>query len=44
MLFFYLAYFASLLETSNVNENSRACKCARRKKKGCDCLKRGCKD
>ena len=25
MLSFYLAYFASLLETSDVNENRRAC-------------------
>ena len=44
MLLFYLAYFASLLDTSDVNENPRACNRARRKKKGCDCLKRWCKD
>ena len=44
MLLFYLAYFASLLETSDVNENPRACNRARRTKKGCDGLKRWCKD
>ena len=44
MLLFNLAYFASLLETSDVNENPRACNRARRKKVGCDCLKRWCKD
>ena len=44
MLLFYLGYFASLLETSDVNENPRACNRTRRKKKGCDCLKRWCKD
>jgi len=44
MLLFYLAYFASLLETSDVKENPRDCNRTRRKKKGCDCLKRWCKD
>ena len=44
MLSFYLAYFASLLETSDVNENRRACNRPRRKKKRCDCLKRWYKD
>ena len=33
MLLFDLAYFASLLETSDDNESPRASNCARRKKK-----------
>ena len=33
MLLFYLAYFASLVETSDDNENPRASNRARRKKR-----------
>ena len=44
MLLFYLAYFVSLLITSDDNENLRTSNRARRKKKICRCLKRKCKD